>query len=179
MLTRPVPLSTPAVNTAVGRAAGSRGGPGRVAAVHAQTRRGLLVAAGFSMLAAVITGIASVGAGEWLPLHLFVVGGLLSGSRRRTDARRHPLGCSLTPASRGRAHSDGPLRLVLSRSSSPRDRPDVDVVAGGATVVIAMLAGPDPDPGGATGGDSTGSAPAIEADAVAAVVGVAGMSLWC
>ena len=66
-----------------GTAAG-RGAPGRVAEVHAQTRRGLLVAAAF-MAAAVVTGIAGVGAGWWLPLHLFVVGGLLSAISATTQ----------------------------------------------------------------------------------------------
>jgi hypothetical protein len=45
-----------------------------VAAVHAQICRGLFVAAGFTVTA-VVAGVARLGAGWWLPLHLFVVAG--------------------------------------------------------------------------------------------------------
>lgn len=53
-------------------------------AVHAQTCHGLLVAAVF-VVAAVIAGITRVGAGRWLPLHLFVIGGLLSAISAATQ----------------------------------------------------------------------------------------------
>ncbi|HSP30350.1 MAG TPA: hypothetical protein VLN74_17510, partial [Ilumatobacteraceae bacterium] len=54
-----------------------RGAAGRVAQVHAQTRRGLVMTAAF-VAAAVVAGVLSIGAGWWLPLHLFVVGALLT-----------------------------------------------------------------------------------------------------
>ena len=68
-MTRPVPRPTATTNTDVGPTAG-RGAPGRVAEVHAQTRRGLFVAAGF-VVGAVVSGITRVGTEWWLPLHLF------------------------------------------------------------------------------------------------------------
>ena len=63
-MTRSVPLPTEPTDTHVGSAAG-RGAPGRVAEVHAQTRRGLIVAAGFAV-AAVLSMVAR--AGWWMPL---------------------------------------------------------------------------------------------------------------
>lgn len=55
----------------------SAGARGRVAAVHHQTRLGLLQAGAFT-LAAVIATVIPHATGFWLPLHLFVLGGLLS-----------------------------------------------------------------------------------------------------
>ncbi len=66
------------------RQAAGRGAPGRVAEAHAQCRRGLLVAAGF-LVAAVLAAVTGVGAGAWLPLHLFVVGALLSAVSATTQ----------------------------------------------------------------------------------------------
>ncbi|HEX6238730.1 MAG TPA: hypothetical protein VFZ68_16130, partial [Acidimicrobiales bacterium] len=52
-----------------------RGAPGRVAAVRAQSRPTLRLAVLFAVAAA-ITAAASPSAGRWLPLHLFLAGGL-------------------------------------------------------------------------------------------------------
>jgi hypothetical protein len=49
----------------------------RVAEVHHQARRTLAVAGAF-ILAAAVTAVAPEPGGTWLPLHLFLVGGLLS-----------------------------------------------------------------------------------------------------
>lgn len=59
------------------RRGGGHGAPRRVAMVHAQTRRGMAVAALFAV-ASVIAGLAGIGDTWWLALHLFVVGSLLS-----------------------------------------------------------------------------------------------------
>ncbi|MEJ7721804.1 MAG: hypothetical protein WKF58_15885, partial [Ilumatobacteraceae bacterium] len=124
-MTRPMPPGAAPVNTAVGPAVG-RGAPGRVAEVHAQTRRGLLVAAGL-VVAAVVTGAARVGAGWWLPLHLFVVGGLLSAISATTQMfAGHLVGRS--PAGRPSSRTAmGPRRRYRRARRRPRDRPDVDV----------------------------------------------------
>lgn len=58
------------------RSSASRGAPGRVAAVHDQTRRGLACAAAFTLAAVAFVFIPHE-TGGWLPLHLFLLGGLL------------------------------------------------------------------------------------------------------
>ena len=72
-----------AVSTSPASGAG-RGAAGRVAAVHAQTKPGLLVAVGF-VVAAIVAAIARHDHGWWLPLHLFVVGALLSAISATTQ----------------------------------------------------------------------------------------------
>ena len=125
------------MNIALEPAAG--GAPGRVAAVHAQTRRGLLVAAGLAVVAGV-AGVAGVGAGWWLPLHLFVVGGLLSAISATTQMLA--VTWSAAPAPRPAvagaqrwALAAGAVTLVVGREN---DRTWM-VVAGGLTVIIALL----------------------------------------
>jgi hypothetical protein len=54
-----------------------QGAPRRVAQVHHQARRSLGVAAAFA-LAAPLAAVAPHDTGAWLPLHLFLVGGLLN-----------------------------------------------------------------------------------------------------
>ncbi len=54
-----------------------RGAPGRVAAVHHQARRTLTQAATF-VVAAAIAAVVPHRTDTWLPLHLFLVGGVLS-----------------------------------------------------------------------------------------------------
>ena len=122
----------------LGRGEG-RGDPRRVADVHAQTRRGLTQAAVF-LAAAVAAALAGIGEGWWLPLHLFVVGSLLS------------------------AISAGALMLSVTWSAAPAPRPAIATsqrgllaagavglvvgrelgwtqlfVAGGAAVIASML----------------------------------------
>lgn len=156
---------------------GGRGAPGRVAAIHAQTRRGLAVAAAFVASAAVV-GLASPGSGWWLPLHLFVVGGLLSAISSTTQM--FAVTWSAAPAPR--AVVAGAQRWLLSASAvllvvgRETDRTWM-FVGGGIGVVVAMLA-------------LTAIllmirhevvtdrfAPAIEAYVAAVLLGAAGMSL--
>ena len=112
--------------------------PGRVAEVHVQARRGLLVAAGFVM-AAVIAAITRVGAGWSLPMHLFVVGGLLSAISAATQM----LAVSSSAAPAPRPHAAVAQRWALAAGAVTLvvgpDRPDVAVHRGGTTVVAAML----------------------------------------
>jgi nitrite reductase (NO-forming) len=49
----------------------------RVATVHAQARQSLCIAGGF-VLAAVVAALIPHRTGDWLPLHLFLIGGVLS-----------------------------------------------------------------------------------------------------
>lgn len=55
----------------------ARGAQGRVVTVHRATRKGL-AQSGIFMLAAVIAAVAPHDTGVWLPIHLFVLGGLLT-----------------------------------------------------------------------------------------------------
>lgn len=157
--------------------AARRGSRARVAEVHAQTRRGLLVAAGFTAVA-VAAGLARVGAGWWLPLHLFVVGGLLSAISATTQMLA--VTWSAAPAPRPDAAgaqrwalAGGTVALVVGRESDTTWL----FVAGGATVVIAMLALALILIRVRRQAVTGRFAPAIEAYVAAVVAGAAGMSL--
>jgi len=170
-----MPPGAAPVNTAVGSAVG-RGAPGRVAEVHAQTRRGLLVAAG--LVAAVVAGVVRVGAGWWLPLHLFVVGGLLSAISATTKmfAVTWSAAPSLRPVVVGAqrwALAAGAVALVVGRETDQTWM----FVAGGATVILAMLALAMILLRVRRQAVTDRFAPAIEAYVAAVVAGAVGMSL--
>src|SRR5690606_21940873 len=82
-MSRPAPVPSASTNNHAEPATG-RGASGRVVAVHSETRQGFLVAVVF-VVAAGVAGITRLGAGWWLPLHLFVVGGLLSAISAATQ----------------------------------------------------------------------------------------------
>lgn len=116
-----------------------RGAAGRVAQVHAQTRRGLVMTAAF-VAAAVVAGVMSIGAGWWLPLHLFVVGALLTAISAVTQMLA--VTWSAAPATRPAVAAAqrwllaaGTIALVTGREIGRTWL----FVAGGATVVVAML----------------------------------------
>lgn len=169
-----VPLHPLPTNTDVGAGAG-RGAPGRVAEVHAQTRRGLTVAAGFAV-AAMVTVLADTG--WWLPLHLFVVGGLLSAISAATQMLAVTWSSAPAPrkavaAAQRWALAAGAVALGVGREANQTSV----FVAGGATVVMSMLA---------LGlilirvrrrAVTDRFAPAIEAYVAAVVAGSVGMSL--
>jgi nitrite reductase (NO-forming) len=109
-----------------------------VADVHAQSRRGLLVAAGF-VVVAVVAALAHDG--WWLPLHLFVVGALLSAISAATQMLAVTWSASPAPSRRVAAAqrwalAAGTVALAFGRET---DRTWL-FFAGGATVVVAMLA---------------------------------------
>jgi hypothetical protein len=125
-------------STEAGPAAG-RGAPGRVAEVHAQTKRGLAIAAAF-VVGAVVVGVSGVGASWWLPLHLFAVGGLLSAISATTQMLA--VTWSAAPAPRAAVAATqrwvlaiGTIGLVVGREQHATWL----FVAGGAGVVAAML----------------------------------------
>jgi hypothetical protein len=175
-MARPAPRSaTPTNNDEVPGAGG--GASGRVADVHAQTRRGLVVAVVF-VVAAVVAGIARVGTDWWLPLHLFFAGGLLSAISASTQMlavtwSAAPAPRPLVAAAQRWALVAGAIALVVGRESDHTWL----FVAGGITVVAAML--------GLAAvlirirGQATTArfAPAIEAYVAAAVAGAVGMSI--
>jgi nitrite reductase (NO-forming) len=175
-MTRPVPLHAEPTG-AGGRKTAGRGAPRRVADVQRQTRRGLLVAAGF-MAAAVITGITIVGADWWLPLHLIVVGALLSAISATTQMlavtwSAAPAPSPLVAGAQRWALAVGAVALVVGRET---DRTSM-FVTGGTAVIAAML--------GLAAillrvrhhAVTPRFAPAIEAYVAAAVTGAIGMSI--
>ena len=76
-----------------------RGAPGRVAAVHHQARRTLVQAAVF-VIAAAIAAVVPHRSDTWLPLHLFLVGGLLSAISGATQMLAVTWSASPAPARR-------------------------------------------------------------------------------
>ena len=133
---RPTPLFSEPLND---RAATARGAPGRVVEAHAQTRSGLLIAAVF-VVAAVVAGVTGVGAGWWLPLHLFVVGGLLSAISAATQMLA--VTWSAAPATRPALAAGQRWLLAVGATALVAGRETERTwmfVAGGMAVVVAML----------------------------------------
>lgn len=153
------------------------GPAGRVAAVHAQTRRGLLVAVAF-VVAAFVTAIGDVGSGGWLPLHLFVAGGLLSAISTVTQMLAVTWSTAPAPdrwvaAVQRWALAGGVVALVVGREA---DRTWLFVI-GGVSIIAAMVA--------VIGilvvvrhrASTDRFAPAIEAYVAAIAAGLGGMSI--
>lgn len=137
-MSRPAPVPSASTNNHAEPATG-RGASGRVVAVHSETRHGLLVAVVF-VVAAVVAGITRLGAGWWLPLHLFVVGGLLSAISAATQMlavtwSAAPAPRPLLAGSQRWALAAGAIALVAGRET---DRTWM-FVAGGVMVIVAML----------------------------------------
>jgi hypothetical protein len=116
-----------------------RGAAGRVVQVHAQTRRGLVMMAAF-VAAAVLAGVVSIGDGWWLPLHLFVVGALLTSISAVTQMLA--VTWSAAPATRPAVAATqrwllaaGTIALVGGRETGRTWL----FIAGGVAVVVAML----------------------------------------
>lgn len=173
-MTRPAPLPSESMNDG---AAAARGAPGRVVEVHAQTRRGLLIAAVF-VVAAVVTGVMRVRAGWWLPLHLFVVGGLLSAISATTQMlavtwSAGPAPRPLVAAAQRWALAAGATALVVGRETEQTWL----FVAGGTTVVVAMLGLASMLIRLRRQAVTPRFVPAIEAYVAATVAGAVGMSI--
>ncbi len=153
------------------------GAPGRVAAVHAQTRRGLLVAVAFTVVALVLV-VTGAGTGWWLPLHVFVVGGLLCAISATTQMlavtwSSAPAPRPVVAAAQRWSLAVGAAALVTGRET---ERTWLFFV-GGITVVVAMLwlaVILIQVRGRAV---TNRFAPAIESYVAAVVVGSAGMSI--
>ena len=175
-MTRPAPLSAGSTSTDAGSTTG-RGASGRVVEVHTQTRCGLLVALAFAA-AAIVAGITRLGGGWWVPLHLFVVGALLSAISATTlmlavTWSAAPAPRPMVAAAQRWALVAGAIALVAGREQGQT----WVLVAGGTTVVVAML-------GLAwmlirirQQSITPRFAPAIEAYVAAAVAGATGMSI--
>lgn len=116
-----------------------RGAPGRVAAVHHQTRRGLLVTTGF-VAAAVVAAVARGNRGWWLPVHLFAVGGLLSAIS--TTTQMLAVTWSAAPAPRPVMSATQRWLLAAGAVAATAGRElsnDLLFAIGSALVVISLL----------------------------------------
>lgn len=148
-----------------------------MADVHAQARIGLLVTAGF-VVAAVVAGITRAGADWWLPLHLFVVGGVLSAISAATQLLAVTWSAAAAPraivaAGQRWSLAVGALVLVVGRET----RQTWMFVAGGVTVIAALLVLAVVLGRIRRAAVTRRFAPAIEAYVVAAVAGAVGMSI--
>ncbi len=173
-MTRPTPLPSEPLNS---RAASARGAPGRVVEVHTQTRSGLTIAAALAVTA-VVAGIMHVGAGWWLPLHLFVVGGLLSAISAVTQMlavtwSAAPASPPVLASAQRWVLAAGAIALVVGRETEQTWM----FVAGGASVVVAMLGLASMLIRIRRQAVTPRFVPAIEAYVAATVAGAAGMSI--
>ena len=94
-----------------------RGAAGRVAQIHVQTRCGLGVTATF-VAAAVVTGAVGIGDGWWLPLHLFVVGALLTAISAVTQMLAVTWSTAPAPRSAVAAHTLGVTAAAAQRAAA-------------------------------------------------------------
>jgi nitrite reductase (NO-forming) len=112
----------------------------RVAAVHRQTRRTLLLAAGFA-IAAAVAAIAPHDTGSWLPLHLLLVGALLlaiSGATRLfvvTWSAAEPHGDVIVAVQRWLLAA-GAAGIAVSREA---DLPTWTIAAAGVSVGASLV----------------------------------------
>lgn len=118
----------------------SQGAVGRVVAVHRQTRRGLAQAVAFSC-AAVVAALVPHETGLWLPLHLFVLGGLLTAISSTTQMMAVTWSASqATPdvvaAAQRWCLAAGTVLVCVGRETGSDRLVDV----GGVAVVVAVAA---------------------------------------
>jgi nitrite reductase (NO-forming) len=109
-----------------------------VALVHRQTRHGLSVAAAFTA-AAILSAASGLGTGWWLPLHLFVVGGLLSAISATTQMlavtwSAAPATPPALAATQRSCLAGGAVAMVSGREADVRWL----FVAGSVAVVVAV-----------------------------------------
>lgn len=155
----------------------TRGAPGRVAAVHRTTRIGLGVAMGF-VIAAVVLAVAIDGPGWWVPLHLFVVGGLLSAVSAVTQMlavtwSSSPAPTLLVAGLQRWTLAVGAIALVVGHASGV-----IWLFVSGAIAVISSMLGLAAILLWVRRGAVTRRyAPAIEAYVAAILLGAVGMSI--
>lgn len=117
-----------------------RGAAGRVAAVHVQARRTLLLSVAF-VIAAPIVAVLPHDTGAWLPLHVFLVGGVLGAISGATQMLAVTWSASPPPpgtvaALQRAALAIGAVWIAVAREA---EAADAVVMAGGALVVVALV----------------------------------------
>lgn len=118
----------------------ARGAAGRVTAVHRQTRASLRWCLAF-LVASVATAVLDGDAGRWAPLHLFLVGSLLTAISTATQFLSVTWSAAPAPPDRMALAQRGTLvagasLLVLARRL---DWPGWVAATGGALVVLALV----------------------------------------
>lgn len=116
------------------------GAPGRVAAVHRQTRTTLALAAAFA-LTAPLTAVLPHRTGSWLPLHLFLVGALLLAISGATQL--FAVTWSAAPAPPGPVAAAQRWSLAAGAAGLAAGRearaPDWVVATAGSVVALALV----------------------------------------
>lgn len=123
-----------------GSALSTRGATGRVAAVHHQARQTLTIAALFT-ISAPVAAIVPHRTGAWLPLHLFLVGGLLSAISGATQFLAVTWSAAPAPKPSHAALqrwllAAGAVGLALAREL---DAPTAAIAAAGTLVIGALV----------------------------------------
>ncbi|MCD9622263.1 hypothetical protein [Rhabdothermincola salaria] len=118
----------------------------RVAVVHRQARRTLLLAVGFTVAAAIVV-VVPTSTGRWVPLHLFFVGGLLLAVSGATPLLAVTWSTSIPPPDavvrwQRLLLAAGAVGLVLAREL---DLSDVVVVVAGSGLGLARAVDAWPD----------------------------------
>jgi hypothetical protein len=116
-----------------------RADPYRVTAIHHHARRSLLVA-GLFAVAAPITALLPHSTGGWLPLHVFLVGGLLSAISGATQLLAVTWSASPAPPRRTTSAqrwilAAGALSVALGRELDST----AGTAAGGIAVIVALV----------------------------------------
>jgi nitrite reductase (NO-forming) len=133
-----------AVEARAGSTAGAAGGPGRaatrVADVHRQARPTLVVAVAF-LVAAAVAAVVPHRSGTWLPLHLFLIGGVLSAISAATQLLAVTWSAAPAPprpavAAQRWLLAGGAATLALSRELR---LPTVVAAAAGVAVLAALV----------------------------------------
>lgn len=161
----------------VGRDADRAGGDARVAQVHRQARITLAMSVGF-VIAAPIAAVVPHDTGPWLPLHLFVVGGLLGAISGATQMLGVTWSASpAPPAALASAQRTvlglGTVAIALGREADSR----AIVEAGGALVLGALVLLAVALIGIRAGAKVRRFRPALDAYLVAITLGLAGTTL--
>jgi hypothetical protein len=120
-------------------AATPRADPRRVTEIHHHARRSLLVAALFTVAAPVVA-LFPHSTGGWLPLHLFLVGGLLSAISGATQLLAVTWSASPAPPRRTTSAqrwilAAGALAVALGREFDST----ASTAAGGIAVIVALV----------------------------------------
>lgn len=117
----------------------SKGSPGRITKIHSETRKGLFVALCFLIISLFI-GILGIGTSWWVPLHLFLIGSLLSAISTTTQMLAVSWSTSPPPSSiivilQRWGIAFGAVFLVLGREI----KQSWMIIFGGSIVIFAVL----------------------------------------
>lgn len=119
--------------------AARHGDPNRVTEIHHQARRSLVAAAAFTM-AAPLAVLVPHATGEWLPLHLFLVGGLLNAVSGATQLLAVTWSASPAPSRRAASVQRSVLTAGAIAVAFGRELDNQTLAAAGGAAVTTALA---------------------------------------